>query len=135
MAASGGVIIAAATVGSVIEQRNRAKRVEDKQETAANVEVATRAEEARVSRRQQIREARVRQGEVENIAASTNQQGSSAAVAAGDDLSANLASNVGRINTGVTTGALKSKAEQDIFDANRKSGLEILSGAALNFAS
>lgn len=126
---------AALTVVTLVEGKKREKRVDEAQEQRANVEGATRAEEARVSRRQQVREARVRAGEVENVSAVTQQTGSSAAIAGIDDIGSNLATNLGKINTAVTASELKSSAEQDIFDANRKSTLEILGSTALNFAS
>jgi hypothetical protein len=69
-----------------------------------------------------------------NQAASTGQTGSSAAIAAGDSLTNQFATNMGTIGTALATGEAKSIAEQNIFDANRKSNLELFAGAGMNIA-
>ncbi len=56
-------------------------------------------------------------------------------IAAGDTLQGQLGRNVGTIGTALATGEAKSIAEQSILDANRKSGLEILSGVSTQFGS
>lgn len=132
MAFTGAVVL---TGVSIHEQEKRADRVEKAQKRASEVEGAIRANEARKARREQVREARVRRAEVENVSATSGQTGSSAAIAAGDSLQARLGTNVGNINEALLTGTAKSKAEQSILDANRKSGLELASGAGIQIAS
>lgn len=123
------------TAVSIHEQEKRADRVEAAQKRAGNVEAAQRADQARKSRRAQIREARIRQAEIENVAAAGGQTTSSAAVAAQGSLQAQLGSNVGDIATALTFGSAKSKAQQDIFEASRKSKLELGTEAAFQVAS
>lgn len=128
-----GTTAAVLTVGyNIREQKKREERTAEAQERSARVEIATRASEARKSRREQIREARVRQAEIENISATSGQTGSSAAVAAGASLQARLGTNIGAINTRLLSENLRTEAEQDIFEASRRSTGEIVSGAAIN---
>lgn len=116
-------------------QDSRARRVDKAQKKRSEVETAVRANEARRSRRAQIKEARIRQSQIENISASTNQTASSAAIAAGDSLQANLGTNVGTIGTSLLTSKAKSLADSDVLDANRRSGVELVSGLALDIFS
>ena len=127
--------IGIATFVSVSEGRRREKKVARAQEEAQAVERAQRATEATRARRKQVREARLRRAEVQNVSASTGQTGSSAAIAAGDSLSNQMGSNIGAIGTALATGEAKGIAQQNIFDADRKSNLEIFSGAAANYGS
>lgn len=122
------LVFVAATGVSIVEEKRREKRVNEAQEKAAASEGATRAYEARKSRRQQIREARIKQAEIENQAAVTGQEGSSAAVAAGDSLQAQLGSNIGSINTALASGQAKTEAELDIFKAGKSSDLSRVAG-------
>ena len=127
----------AVSVIGISEQKKRDKKVARAQNEAREVETAERANQARRSRREQIREARLRQAEIENTAAISGQTGSSAAIAAGSSLQAKLGSNTGSIQEALAFGGAKSAAEQGIFDANRKSGIEILAGGTqqvLSFA-
>lgn len=128
------LVFVAATGVSMMEESAREERINKAQEKAATVEGATRAYEARKSRRQQIREARVREAEVENVAAQTGQQGSSAAVAASDSISAQLGSNIGSINTALATGSAKTAAEMDIFEAGKSSDLSRVAGITASVA-
>ena len=127
--------IGIATFISVTEGRKRERKVARAQKEAQAVERAQRATEATRARRQQVREARLRRAEVQNEAASTGQTGSSAAIAAGDSLTNQLGSNIGTIGTSLATGEAKGIAQQNIFDADRKSNLEVISGAAANYGS
>ena len=127
--------IVGTTAVSITEQRKREKRVSREQEQLGRVESATRAHEARKSRREQVREARIRQAEVENISAAGGATGSSAAIAAEGSLQSKLGSNIGEISTALAFGGAKSDREQAVLDANRKSGLELVSGASLNLFS
>lgn len=127
----------AVSVIGISEQRKRDKRVSQAQKQAALVEHAERTDQARKSRRDQIREARIRQAEIENTSASGGQTGSSAAIAAGDSLQTQLGTNIGNVNKALAFGGAKSDAQQNIFDANRKSGIELLANTgqqALSFA-
>ncbi len=129
MAATGAVAL---TVININEQSKRADKVEAAQKSATAVERAQQANQARRSRREQVREALVKQGENENTAATAGQTDSSAAVAAGDSIEARLGTNLGTINQALQFSSAKTSAQQDIFEANRKSTAEIVSGAAIN---
>lgn len=126
------------TVVSMSEANRREKRTTRAQKEAQAVEAANRANDARKARRKQIREARIRQAEVENVSAASGQTGSSAAVAAGDSLQAQLGTNVGDIQNALAQGSALSNANQKILDAQRKSGIEILADggrSVLGFAA
>jgi hypothetical protein len=133
MAMTAGVI--GLTLYTVNEQEKRASRVEKEQKAARRVEAAERANQARKSRREQVREARIRQAQIENQSATAGQTGSSAAIAAGDSLTAKLGTNIGNINEALAFGSAKSTAEQNILDANRKSTGEILGGVGIQAAN
>ena len=120
------------TLISANEQKKREKETRAAQERAAAVERAERASQATRERRKQVRQARIRRAEVQNQAAVGGQTGSSAAVAAQGSLTTQMGTNIGSIGTALATGEAKSIAEQNIFEANRKSNLEIFSGAGLN---
>ena len=117
---------------SITEQQKRADKVEAAQERAGKVESAARANDARKARREQVREARIRQAEIENVSAATGQTGSSAAVAAGDSLQAQLGTNIGSIQEALQVSSAQTNAQQDIFKAERKSSTELASGAAMS---
>mgnify|MGYP000450896683 FL=1 len=117
---------------SITEQQKRADKVEAAQERAGKVESAARANDARKARREQIREARIRQAEIKNESAATGQTGSSAAVAAGDSLQAQLGTNIGSIQEALQVSSAQTNAQQDIFKAERKSSTELASGAAMS---
>lgn len=127
-------VVGAGLLISTNEASKREKRVARQQEQARNVERAQRASEATQARRKQVREARLRRAEVENVAAASGVTGSSAAVAAGDALQNQLGSNVGDIGSALAFGEARSIAEQNILNANRKSGLEIWSSVGTQFA-
>jgi len=135
MGISAAVAFVATTAVTVHEGRKREKRVAARQKEAQAVETAQRASEATRARRKQVREARLRRAEVENQAGTGGQTGSSADIAAGDSLTNQFGSNVGAIGTALAKGGLKSQAQQNIFDANRKSDLEVLSGFAASTSS
>lgn len=134
MAVAAGVTLGALFI-TTNEQRKREKRVERANEQARQVDAAVRANEARRSRREQVRETRVRQANIENQAAVGGQTESSAAIAGSASLQAQLGTNVGTIGNVLSEGNIKSSAQQDIFKANRRSGLEVISGVTTNFAS
>lgn len=125
MGVSVGIGLIALTGYTMYEQEKRADRVEEAQKREREVASATRAHESRKARREQIREARVRQAQIENTAAVAGQTGSSAAVAAGDSMTARLGTNLGDINTALATSDAKSDAAQGVLDANRKSDMEL----------
>jgi len=128
MAIGAAAFFIAATVVQTNEAKKREKRTIQAQEKAGKVEAAVRANEARRSRRDQIRELRRRQGQVENIAAGSGQTESSAAIAGTSSLQADFGVNLGTINSILSEGNAKTVAQQDIFNANRKSGMEVISG-------
>ena len=129
----GATTAAVTTMGiSIHEQKKREERVSAQQQRLSAVETATRAHQARKSRREQVREARVRQAEIENISAAGGATGSSAAIAAKGSLQTQLGTNIGDISTALAFGGAKSAAEQGIYDASKKSSLEVASGMALN---
>lgn len=123
------------TLISINEQKKREKRVSQAQARAREVETATRANEARRARREQVREARIRQAEIENQAAVGGQTGSSAAIAAGSSLQGRLGTNIGSIQEALAFGSAQSNAEQDIFEAGRKSNIELFTEAGFQIAS
>jgi Flp pilus assembly protein TadB len=121
-------VFAAATFIGVNEAKKRERRQERAMENERKVNSAQRAHEARKARRAQIREARKIQAEQQNLAATTGQTGSSAAVAAQGSVSAALGTNVGDINTALQLGEAQGKAQMDVFKAGQKSDLERLAG-------
>ena len=68
---------AAVTAVSLMEQKKTARDTRQAQKEAGAVEGAQRADQARVARREQVREARVRQAELENADAVARQKNSS----------------------------------------------------------
>jgi len=135
MAISGGVFIAYSFNEQRKEAEERADRVEAEQQKAREIETAHRASDARNVRRKQVREARARQAVIENQSASTGQTESSAAVAAGDSLTARLGTNLGDIQTALAFGSAESAAEQKILEANRVGSREALFGAAFQIGT
>ena len=132
---AGAAIVGVGLLVSTNEARRREKNVAKRQEEARGVERAERASQAAQSRRKQVREARLRRAEVQNQAAVTGTEGSSAAIAGQDALQRQLGANVGDIGRALAFGQAKSTSEQNILDANRKSGLEVWSSAATRFGS
>lgn len=131
-------VAAAVTIGStfiaVNEGRKREKRTIEAQKEAQEVERATQANQARLSRRKSVREARLKRSQIENLAISRGQETSSAAIAAGGSLQTQLGSNIGNLQDALAFADAGFTAQQNVFDASRKSGLEVLSGATAQFA-
>lgn len=126
-----GISAAIFVGGSILssrEAKKREKRTRAAQEQQTQVETANRAAEASRARRTQVREARRKQADIENIAATSGQTGSSAAIAAKGSIAASLGSNVGDIQTSLAEGSAVSRAQQDVFDADKKSDLERIAG-------
>lgn len=134
-----GVTVAAVTVGSLLigerEAKKREKRQNEAMERERRVHSAEQAYKARQETRRQIREARVKQAQVESLAQAQGTTGSSAAVAAKDSLSAQLGSNVGDINTAVAFAQGKSAAAMDVHKAGQKNDLERIAGLTASVSS
>lgn len=125
-------VSAAIVVGSMVVGQHEAKKREKRQNEAMEKERAVHSAEqaykARQERRKQIREARVKQAQVEAQAQAQGTTGSSAAVAASDSLSQQLGTNIGDINTAVGFAKQKSAAALDVHKAGQKSDLERIAG-------
>lgn len=123
MAISAAAVVATTFI-SVNEAKKREKRVAQQQERLRKEESARQSFEARKVRRAQIREARLKQAQIEAQAQATGTEQSSAAVAAESSLSTQLGTNVGDINTALSFSRAKSEIEGDIFKASQKGDLE-----------
>lgn len=116
-----GVVAAITAVigtGASIEQNRqatkRAKRAEKTKQRLAEVQ-------AQRERRKQVREALIRRAEVENIATQTGAQGSSSAIAAGQQIGSDLSSNLTFISTQQQLGAEISEANIGVAKAQSRS--------------
>jgi hypothetical protein len=134
-----GATAAILTVGSLVIGSREAKKREKRQNAAMEreraVHSAEQAYKARQARRQQIREARIKQAEVEAQAEAQGTTGSSAAVAAKDSLTQQLGSNIGDINTAVAFAEKKSSAALDVHKAGQKNDLERIAGVTSSVSS
>ncbi len=127
-------IIAAAAAASAIDQRNRQKRAERKQDKLLAIERAQASSNAARERRQQIREARIAQGRIENLAASQGQQSSSAAIAGSANVQAQANENIGRINTTLSSSIASANLQQDIFKLQQPSDTQYVAGVVQSVA-
>lgn len=134
-----GTVAAIVTVGALLVGEREAKKREKRQNAAMEreraVHSAEQAYKARQARRQQIREARIKQAQVESQAQAQGTTGSSAAIAAKDSLSAQLGSNIGDIATAVGFAQAKGAAALDVHKAGQKNDLERLAGITAQGAS
>jgi hypothetical protein len=122
-------VYALVAVGTAVDQRERSRRAERKLDKAQDVEKAMAADSAARQRRQQIREARIAQARVENMAAVQGTEQSSAVIAASSNVQSLAAENIGTINTTLAGNTLKSKMETDIFKLNQPSDIQLAGGA------
>jgi hypothetical protein len=122
-------VYALVAVGTAVDQRERSRRAERKLDKAQDVEKAMAADSAARQRRQQIREARIAQARVENMAAVQGTEQSSAVIAASSNVQSQAAENIGTINTTLAGNTLKSKMETDIFKLNQPSDIQLAGGA------
>jgi len=130
-----GISITAGFLGAVSlsEANQRQKKVDRETSRREVVEQAVRSNQARKARREQVREARIRRAKIENETATSGQTDSSAAIAAGDSLTARLGTNIGTINTKLLSDSAISSANTSVLNANRKSNAELISDAGLSF--
>lgn len=120
-----GFIVAA---GSAIDTRNRSNRAERKNEKLQDLENAVTADQAARERRNQIRQQRAKQAQIENAAAIAGQSSSSAPLAAASNVQASVNENIGNINAAVQVGQAKSDLRQDIFNLQQPSTLNTAAG-------
>ena len=120
----GGLAVAgiAGTAISMSEQQKGQKRLAKAQEKAMAVDLAVQQEAAARERRAQIREARVQRAAVQNLAASTGQQAGSAALAGGQQATAQMGQNLGNINTALSGAAAQTQAQIGITNAQARGG-------------
>lgn len=135
MGAAAVPILIGLTGINIIEQKKRARDISRAQEKQTQIESAIRGEEARKARREQIRAARIKQSQIENIAANAGQTESSAAIATTGSLQTKLGTNIGNINEALASSGLLSRARQDVLNASQPSNLELFSGAGIDIAS
>lgn len=134
-----GTAAAIVSVGALLVGANEAKKREKRQNAAMErerqISSAHQAFRARQQRREQIRQARIQQAQVEAQAQAQGTTGSSAAVAAGDSLTQQLGSNIGDINTAVKMAGEKQEAALAVHRAGQKSDIERLAGVTAQGAS
>lgn len=121
IAAIGSLVVgAAATAYSVTQQQDYQSDVGDAQNRLREAEMAAQNEQAARERRNQIREARIQRAQVANLAASTGQGGSSAAIVGGQAASSQVAANIGSINTAMSSASVIGGAQQDLINTQAR---------------
>ena len=116
-AVAGGAMSYSAAQQNAQAQRDAARRVADAQEKSLNVQAAQTNEQAAQERRKQIREARIQRAQIENVAAFTGQQSSSAAMVGASGIQAGAATNIGNINTAQALAGAQTEAQRGVVQA------------------
>lgn len=120
VAIAGLALAAAGTAMSYSQQRRAAAnqaRAEEEQRKAQQEESASRASQAAAERRQQIRDQRIRRGQIEQAAANTGTQDSSGEGGALGSLSTQLSANLGMNEAGFQRGQRISVFNQNAANA------------------
>lgn len=121
-------IAIAITAGTAVDQADRARRTEHKQEDLQKVQQAQSADQASRERRKQIRQQMTAQAQIDNAAATQGQQASSSPIAASANVQSQVNENIGNINTAQAFGAAKGAIQQDIFNLQQPSTLQTAAG-------
>jgi hypothetical protein len=120
--AIGGLIVAG-VIGNAIgfsEQKKSDKSIARAQERAMKVDLAVQQEQAARERRAQIREARIQRAAVSNLAAASGQQAGSAAIAGGQQATAQMGQNLGNINTSLAGASAQTQAQIGVINAQSR---------------
>lgn len=130
-----GLALAAGGVAMSYSQQRRAARqqaqAEDAQKQAQAEESAGRASQAAAERRQQLRDQRIRRGQIVNAAAASGTQDSSGESGALGSLSTQLSANMGMNEAGFQRGQRISMFNQDA--ANSFGDARVSQGRAAMF--
>ncbi len=113
----GGILSYTASQQAAQSQRDAAEGIAAAQQKSLDVQIAQTNEQAAQERRKQIREARIQRANVENLAASSGQQSSSAAMAGAAGIASGAASNVGAINTAQSLSSAQTEAQRGVVQA------------------
>jgi hypothetical protein len=130
--AGGWIAIGIATAGTAVSiQQNKQSQKETKKANKA-AQRQSQAEAAR-SRKQQIRQARIKRGQLESVGALTGTQGSSSQVGAAGSIQTQLGSNLSFLNTSVANQNSMFKHNQKAADfsgnANAAQGVASLASS------
>ena len=128
MPSGAGIAFAVATTVSVVEERKRQKKTEAAQEELKKVDIASQNEKAARERRKTIKEAMVKRAQIENVAGATGQTASSAVVAGTQQITGDLAENIGNINTSLALSGAATSAQSALNQAQQVSPLQSLAG-------
>ena len=123
-------VFAVSTAVSLSEQHKQGKKVEAAQKEAQAVDIAAQNEKAARARRATIKEAMVKRAQVENVAGATGQRQSSAVTAGTQQITGDVAANIGSINTSLSLSSAATAAQSNINQAQQSSPLQTLSGVA-----
>jgi len=116
-----------AQIGLGIKQQ---RDVEKAQEESAAVEQAVQGEQVARARRTNIRQAAVKRAQIENVAAASGQEGSSAVIAGTQQIAGDVSRNIGNIKTAEVFSSKRTAAQQNLFSAQQTSPLQLIAGAA-----
>ena len=116
-AIAGGIMSYSAAQQAANSQKDAAEGIASAQQRTLDAQVAQNNEQAAQERRKQIREARIQRANVENLAASSGQQSSSAAMVGAAGIAAGTASNVGAINTAQALSSARTEAQRGVVQA------------------
>lgn len=119
---------AAATVVDTALGIRQQKKVEEATEKAQEVDIASQNEQASRARRKTIKEAMVKRAQVENVAGATGQTKSSAVVAGTQQITGDVAENIGNINTSLALSSAATSAQGAINRAQQTSPLQAIAG-------
>lgn len=114
-------VAAGTTAYSADQNKKAAAETKEAQEEQNRIEGAIQGEQTARARRQQVSQARIAAAEIENTASGSGQQASSAAVVGKQNTTAQAASNIGQINTGVAQQNLLSNARQNVANSGKVS--------------
>lgn len=129
-------IAIAISAASAADAHNRARRAENKQDELNRIQQAQSADQAARERRKQIRQQLSAQAQIENAAAAQGQSGSSAPMSGIANVQSQVSQNIGDINTATAYGQAKGEVQQDIFNLQQPSNVQLAAGVYNNiFAS
>jgi len=115
-----------------IQQQKQSQKEAKKANEAANQQ---RNAEAARARKQQIRQARIKAGQIQNAGATSGTQGSSSVVGAASSLQAQLGSNLGFLNTSIANQNTEFRHRQKSEDfAGNAANLQALSDLSFKAA-
>lgn len=112
------------SVVGIAESRRQQRKIEKAQGEAQKIDIARQNEEALRARRKTIREARIRQAQIENIAGATGQTQDSAVIGSTNQISGQAKTNLADIESSLAISRASTEAQGAIFRAQQPSGLQ-----------